>query len=95
MGCIVNCKADKGLASHWLMQGRNAHVVADQPCMSWLWEYTVHGSDWPGLSQVWNPCFDVTPADLIEGIITDKGLLPQKNGAFDVPTFMQSQVGLL
>lgn len=42
--------------------------------------------------QVWNPCFDVTPAKLIEGIITEKGLLPKKNGVFDVPAFMQSQV---
>ena len=42
--------------------------------------------------QVWNPCFDVTPAALIEGIITDKGLLPKKNSVFDVPAFMQSQV---
>ena len=42
--------------------------------------------------QVWNPCFDVTPAALIEGIITDKGLLPKKDGAFDVAAFMQSQV---
>lgn len=44
--------------------------------------------------QVWNPCFDVTPAALIEGVITDKGLLPKKNGQFDVPAFMQNQ-GLL
>ena len=34
----------------------------------------------------------MTPADLIEGIITDKGLLPKKNNVFDVPAFMQSQV---
>ncbi|KAL3137231.1 hypothetical protein ABBQ32_006781 [Trebouxia sp. C0010 RCD-2024] len=40
---------------------------------------------------VWNPCFDVTPANLIEGIITDKGVLPKKNGVFDVQAFMQSQ----
>lgn len=42
--------------------------------------------------QVWNPCFDITPAALIEGIITEKGLLPKKDGAFDVPSFMQNQV---
>ena len=44
------------------------------------------------LLQVWNPCFDVTPAKLIEGIITDKGVLTKKHGVFDVPAFMQSQV---
>lgn len=41
---------------------------------------------------MWNPCFDITPAALIEGIITEKGLLPKKDGAFDVPSFMQNQV---
>ncbi|KAL0035512.1 hypothetical protein WJX77_010043 [Trebouxia sp. C0004] len=43
---------------------------------------------------VWNPCFDVTPATLIEGVITERGLLPNRNGAFDVPAFMRDQ-GLL
>ena len=42
--------------------------------------------------QVWNPCFDVTPATLIEGVITERGLLPNKNGAFDVAAFMRDQV---
>ena len=45
--------------------------------------------------QVWNPCFDVTPASLIEGIITEQGLVPKKNGAFDVPAIVQQQVGTL
>lgn len=44
--------------------------------------------------QEWTPCFDVTPAALIEGIITDMGLLPKKNGAFDVPAFTHSQVSV-
>ena len=42
--------------------------------------------------QVWNPCFDVTPASLIEGIITEQGLVPKKNRAFDVAAFIQQQV---
>jgi 5-methylthioribose kinase len=37
---------------------------------------------------VWNPAFDVTPARLLEGIITERGLVPRAaggaGGAFDV-----------
>ncbi|GAM84914.1 hypothetical protein ANO11243_029160 [Dothideomycetidae sp. 11243] len=33
---------------------------------------------------VWNPAFDVTPAELIDGIITEKGVVEKgANGAFD------------
>ncbi|GER36077.1 methylthioribose-1-phosphate isomerase [Striga asiatica] len=43
----------------------------------------------PGIS-VWNPAFDVTPADVISGIITEKGVIT-KNGtdAFDIKRFTQ------
>lgn len=35
--------------------------------------------------QVWNPSFDVTPADLITGIITEEGMVPKTSqGAFNV-----------
>jgi eIF-2B alpha/beta/delta-like uncharacterized protein len=39
---------------------------------------------------VWNPAFDVTPADLISGIITEKGVIIDKreDGTFDVPAFV-------
>jgi methylthioribose-1-phosphate isomerase len=30
-------------------------------------------------AQVWNPAFDVTPAELIAGIITDKGIFQASN----------------
>jgi hypothetical protein len=30
--------------------------------------------------QVWNPSFDVAPASLITGIITEKGLIPKQPG---------------
>jgi hypothetical protein len=33
---------------------------------------------------VWNPSFDVAPAALIEGIITERGLVPKEGGAFQV-----------
>lgn len=34
---------------------------------------------------VWNPAFDVTPADLIDGIITEVGVVEKdKNGIFDL-----------
>ncbi|MEC9394756.1 MAG: S-methyl-5-thioribose-1-phosphate isomerase, partial [Actinomycetota bacterium] len=29
----------------------------------------------PGPVDVWNPAFDVTPADLVSGIITEAGIL--------------------
>jgi methylthioribose-1-phosphate isomerase len=34
--------------------------------------------------QVWNPSFDVAPAPLIEGIITERGLVAKVDGAFQV-----------
>ncbi|WIA19547.1 hypothetical protein OEZ85_004156 [Tetradesmus obliquus] len=30
---------------------------------------------------VWNPCFDVTPGRLVEGIITEEGLVPRDSGS--------------
>ncbi|RMZ82954.1 hypothetical protein DV737_g1755, partial [Chaetothyriales sp. CBS 132003] len=36
----------------------------------------------PGIS-VWNPAFDVTPADLIDGVITERGVVEKVGGAFD------------
>ena len=47
----------------------------------------------PGID-AWNPSFDVTPASLIAGIITEEGVIqPQANPvtgevAFDVPAFV-------
>lgn len=32
---------------------------------------------------VWNPAFDVTPADLIDGVITEVGVIEKQNGVFD------------
>lgn len=32
---------------------------------------------------VWNPAFDVTPADLIDGIITEVGVIEKVDGAFN------------
>jgi methylthioribose-1-phosphate isomerase len=32
---------------------------------------------------VWNPAFDVTPADLIDGVITECGVVERINGVFD------------
>jgi methylthioribose-1-phosphate isomerase len=31
---------------------------------------------------VWNPAFDVTPAELIDGIITENGVIEKKDGKF-------------
>ncbi|ESQ36911.1 hypothetical protein EUTSA_v10002579mg [Eutrema salsugineum] len=47
----------------------------------------------PGIS-VWNPAFDVTPAELIAGIITEKGIITKSgNGAFDISSFAQKMTG--
>ena len=43
----------------------------------------------PSTIPVWNPGFDVTPSRLIQGIITEKGVIPkQPDGTFDIPSFM-------
>ncbi|XP_059431837.1 methylthioribose-1-phosphate isomerase [Corylus avellana] len=39
---------------------------------------------------VWNPAFDVTPANLIAGIITEKGVITKiRSDAFDIKDFVQ------
>ena len=42
-------------------------------------------------AQIWNPSFDVTPAKLIEGIITEKGLIHKAGDAIAVAAFVASQ----
>lgn len=39
--------------------------------------------------EVWNPAFDVAPGTLIEGIITEQGMVTKKDGAYQVREFMQ------
>jgi methylthioribose-1-phosphate isomerase len=40
---------------------------------------------------VWNPAFDVTPAELIDGVITEVGVVEKVDGKFDFgPIFQQS-----
>ncbi len=42
---------------------------------------------------IWNPSFDVTPAQLITGIITEKGVLLNKiNGVFDIPQEIKTKM---
>lgn len=43
--------------------------------------------------QVWNPCFDVTPGPLIEGIITEEGVVPRDTatGTHRVAAFMAAR----
>jgi len=41
--------------------------------------------------EVWNPAFDVTPAELIDGVITEVGVVEKVDGKFDFgPIFQQS-----
>ncbi|KAJ8750698.1 hypothetical protein K2173_015879 [Erythroxylum novogranatense] len=42
---------------------------------------------------VWNPAFDVTPAKLISGIITEKGVITKSSaGAFDIKEFIERTI---
>eukprot|EP00878_Enallax_costatus_P005791 GHUV01006072.1.p1 GENE.GHUV01006072.1~~GHUV01006072.1.p1 ORF type:complete len:713 (+),score=234.96 GHUV01006072.1:191-2329(+) len=47
--------------------------------------------------QVWNPCFDVTPGELIEGIITEEGGVPRDTatGKHKVADFMAARAQAL
>ncbi|KIX06934.1 S-methyl-5-thioribose-1-phosphate isomerase [Rhinocladiella mackenziei CBS 650.93] len=38
---------------------------------------------------VWNPAFDVTPAELIDGVITEVGVVEKVNGKFDFRSIFQ------
>ncbi|XP_022756418.1 methylthioribose-1-phosphate isomerase-like isoform X2 [Durio zibethinus] len=44
---------------------------------------------------VWNPAFDVTPANLIAGIITEKGVITKNDikDAFDIKDFIEKAAG--
>jgi methylthioribose-1-phosphate isomerase len=38
---------------------------------------------------VWNPAFDVTPAELIDGVITERGVVEKVDGKFDFTGIFQ------
>lgn len=43
--------------------------------------------------KVWNPAFDVTPADLIDGVITEVGVMEKgKDGAFHFEKIFENEV---
>ena len=44
----------------------------------------------PGIN-VWNPAFDVTPADLIDGVITECGVVEKIGGQFDFSPIFDTQ----
>lgn len=41
-------------------------------------------------TKAWNPAFDVTPADLIDGIVTEDGVVEKENGAFNLQTVFET-----
>lgn len=44
---------------------------------------------------VWNPAFDVTPANLIDGIVTEVGVVEKgPDGKFDLSSIMSRQAGV-
>lgn len=42
----------------------------------------------PGI-KCWNPAFDVTPNELITAIATEKGVIVQTSGKFDIESFIK------
>ena len=47
-----------------------------------------------GRTQAWNPSFDVTPADLIDGIITEKGVVEKsQDGVFHFESLFELEPG--
>mmetsp|Transcript_6807 Transcript_6807/g.14681 ORF Transcript_6807/g.14681 Transcript_6807/m.14681 type:complete len:296 (-) Transcript_6807:472-1359(-) len=42
----------------------------------------------PSGVKCWNPAFDVTPSELITGIITERGVIVKNDGKFDVASFV-------
>ncbi|KAG2453953.1 hypothetical protein HYH02_002156 [Chlamydomonas schloesseri] len=63
------------------------HIVIEQRCHT---EVTHHKGERVAAHgvEVWNPSFDVAPGGLIEGIITEKGMVPKKDGAYQIRSFM-------
>lgn len=52
-------------------------------------EELINTSKAPASVSCWNPAFDVTPAQNITGIVTEKGvILPDAEGNFDVKGFV-------
>ncbi len=43
-------------------------------------------------AQVWNPSFDVTPANLLTGIITEHGVIQRSGQTFAVAEFLRAEV---
>ena len=44
-------------------------------------------------TQAWNPAFDVTPAELIDGIVTEIGVLEKVDGKFHLEEAFRSKIG--
>ena len=42
-------------------------------------------------TEAWNPAFDVTPADLIDGIATEVGVVEKRNGVFDLQDIFEDK----
>lgn len=54
----------------------------------------IESSRAPAGIQVWNPAFDVTPANYIAGIITEKGVIrPDSEGKLNVESFVRKDSG--
>lgn len=44
-------------------------------------------------TKAWNPAFDVTPAELIDGIATEVGFVEKENGTFDLSKMFEKDRG--
>ena len=43
-------------------------------------------------TNAWNPAFDVTPADLIDGIVTEVGVVEKENGLFNLQAIFDAEL---
>lgn len=71
---VTRTKGPKVTADGKLLVHENAEVVST----------AANGID------VWNPAFDVTPAELIDGVVTEVGVVEKVNGKFEFGSIFQS-----
>lgn len=71
---VTRTKGPKVTAEGKLLVHENAEVVCT----------AANGID------VWNPAFDVTPAELIDGVVTEVGVVEKVNGKFEFGSIFQS-----
>ncbi|MDI6738195.1 MAG: S-methyl-5-thioribose-1-phosphate isomerase [Nanoarchaeota archaeon] len=81
----INCKTGKDIPIEY-RSGDEVHWVSGMDGSGRIRKVRVT----PEGSKALNPAFDVTPAELITGIITEKGILFNENKRFNLETLLQA-----